>query len=279
MSILYIWEYTNYYAPILYQKNDLNCCVLCDCIDSKKGYIFQFSLCHKIHNMLQIIPAKDRYFSDMGNMNSHFLFSFADYYDPQNESFGNLRVFNDDFLKANSGFGMHPHHYYEIMTIMLAWTITHKDSLWNHMKITKNQIQVTDTSTGIRHSEINEWPEDLNLYQIWFAPEKTASQPIYYTANFEETDFTNTLFTLASGINEDKNVLSSQVSVKRWIFDANQTIEIKSDQHLFLYVTSGKIEINGKYTLGEKDQLRASDEAKITLKFLEKTDIIVIEST
>jgi len=62
-------------------------------------------------------------------MNSHFLFSFANYYDPQNESFGNLRVFNDDFLKAESGFPMHPHKYYEIMTIVLEGTITHKDSL------------------------------------------------------------------------------------------------------------------------------------------------------
>jgi hypothetical protein len=40
-----------------------------------------------------------------------------------------LRVFNDDFLEGNSGFGMHPHKYYEIMTIMLEGTITHKDSL------------------------------------------------------------------------------------------------------------------------------------------------------
>jgi quercetin 2,3-dioxygenase len=37
--------------------------------------------------MIKIIPKEKRYFSDMGRMNSYFLFSFADYYDPSNEKF------------------------------------------------------------------------------------------------------------------------------------------------------------------------------------------------
>lgn len=227
--------------------------------------------------MYQIIPKEKRFFSDMWEMNSYFLFNFAHYFDPENESFGNLRVFNDDFLKAKSGFPMHPHKYYEIMTIVFQWTITHKDSLWNHEKIHANEVQVTNTATGIYHSEFNEENEDLKLYQVWFSPPEMNIKPIYYTARFEEKDFENNVFTLASGIEENKNQLSSKVSVKRWIFEIWKKVQIDFQKYVFLYVTSWKIKINGKEILWEKDQLRSFGE-KIEIEFLEKSDFIVIES-
>lgn len=226
--------------------------------------------------MFQIIPSNKRFFSDMWDMNSYFLFNFAHYYDPQNESFGNLRVFNDDFLKAESWFSMHSHKYYEIMTIMLEWTITHKDSLWNHIKVSKNEIQVTNTSTGIMHSEYNEEKEDLKLYQVWFSPPEMNIKPIYYTAKFSEADFENDFFTLASGINKNKNMLSSKVSVKRGIFEAWQKVKIDFEKYVFLYLTTWKLKVNGNI-LEKKDQLRSFWE-KLDIEFLEKSDVIVIES-
>lgn len=229
--------------------------------------------------MISIIPSQNRYFSDMWNMNSYFIFSFADYYDPKNQSFWNLRVFNDDFLEWNSWFGMHPHKYYEIMTIMLEWTITHKDSLWNNIKISKNQIQITNTSTWISHSEINEEKESLNLYQVWFSPDEMNPKPIYYTASFEEWDFENNLKVLASWIDENSgNKLKSKVSVKRWIFDKEQVLDLNYDKYLFLYITSWKVRINNEIILNSKDQLRTFEEKVIKLEFLEKTDFILIES-
>lgn len=228
--------------------------------------------------MIQKIWSQERFFSDMWNMNSYFLFNFADYYEKNNESFGNIRVFNDDFLSTKSWFDIHPHKYYEIMTIILEWTITHKDSLGNHMKIWKNQVQVTNTSTWIMHSEINEGEEDIKLYQIWFSPPEMSKKPIYYTANFSDTDFKNNICILASGLIENKNKLSSEVTVKRWIFDKDQKINLHFNKHLFLYITKWKIRVNGKEELFDKDQLRCSEEEEIQVEFLEKTDFILIES-
>ncbi len=228
--------------------------------------------------MLQIIPSEKRYFSDMGNMNSHFLFSFADYYDVNNTHFWNLRVFNDDFLEWNSGFGMHPHKYYEIMTIMLEGTITHKDTLGNDIKVSKNQIQVTDTATGIMHSEINAESESLKLYQVWFSPDEMSPKPKYFTATFEEKDFENKLAVLGTGLQDHERGLTSKLSVERWVFDAGKVLEIDYEKHVFLYITSGSVKLHNWEVLQPKDQLRAFGEEKIMLEFLEKTDFILIES-
>lgn len=227
--------------------------------------------------MYQIIPSEKRFFSDMWKMNSYFLFNFSHYFDPNNESFWNLRVFNDDFLSAKSGFPTHPHKFYEIMTIVLEWTITHKDSLWNNIKVNKNEIQVTNTSTWITHSEFNEENKDLKLYQLWFTPNNISPKPIYYTSSFNQRDFENNLFTLASWIKENKNKLSSNLSVKRWVFEEWMKIIIYFNKYIFLYVTFGKIKINNKEVLLQKDQLRVFWE-KVEIEFLEKSDILVIES-
>jgi redox-sensitive bicupin YhaK (pirin superfamily) len=81
--------------------------------------------------MIQIIPAAKRYIADHGWLQSAHLFSFAEYFDPENVSFGNLRVFNDDTIEGRQGFGAHPHQDMEIVTIMLSGTLSHKDSMGN----------------------------------------------------------------------------------------------------------------------------------------------------
>ena len=43
--------------------------------------------------------------------------------------FGPLRVINEDVVAAGRGFGLHPHHDMEIVTVMVAGAISHRDSL------------------------------------------------------------------------------------------------------------------------------------------------------
>ncbi len=216
----------------------------------------------------------------MWNIKSHILFSFSNVFDESNMNWGQLRVYNDDFIAWKSWFPLHPHKYYEIITVMLSWTITHQDSLWNKEKISAWSIQVTNTGSWIYHSEFNEENEDILLYQIWFAPEKPVETPSYYTASFEEDTFKNTLFTLASWIEkQEKNTLISDVSIKRWIFDKWEMLHIPFLlEFWFLYVTSWKIQLESGDVIEPKDQIRIQREKEIHLTFLEKTEIIFIES-
>ena len=68
--------------------------------------------------MIRIRKAEERGHFDHGWLDTYHTFSFADYYDPTNMHFGPLRVFNDDYIAARSGFPMHPHSEMEIVTMV-----------------------------------------------------------------------------------------------------------------------------------------------------------------
>ena len=59
--------------------------------------------------MIKVIKHEDMGRSDRGWLHSLFHFSFADYYNPDNISFGALRVINDDRFDPHGGFDTHPH--------------------------------------------------------------------------------------------------------------------------------------------------------------------------
>ena len=65
---------------------------------------------------MQIIKAKDRFHLESDWLSAYWLFSFDRYYDPNNMTFGPLRVFNHDTVAGGGGFPTHPHREMEIVT-------------------------------------------------------------------------------------------------------------------------------------------------------------------
>lgn len=102
-----------------------------------------------------------------GWLNARHHFSFADYYDPEREDWGRLRVWNDDEIAAGSGFPPHPHRDMEIITYVREGAITHQDSLGNKGRTEAGDVQVMSAGTGIVHSEYNLEAETTRIFQIW----------------------------------------------------------------------------------------------------------------
>lgn len=76
-----------------------------------------------------IFKASERGLKDIGWLKSHFTFSFSSYANPLRNGFGLLKVFNDDFVESGKGFGLHPHLNMEIISVMLAGKMNHKDTM------------------------------------------------------------------------------------------------------------------------------------------------------
>ena len=120
--------------------------------------------------MITLRKSADRGHVQWGWLDTHHTFSFADYHDDNWVHFRTLRVMNEDRIAAEQGFGTHPHRDMEIITYVLAGGVQHQDSMGNSGVIRPGDVQRMTAGTGVFHSEINPFEDELYLYQIWIFP-------------------------------------------------------------------------------------------------------------
>src|SRR5512133_1782311 len=124
--------------------------------------------------------ADSRGYANHGWLLSRHTFSFANYYNPERNQFGALRVLNDDTVAAGKGFGTHPHDNMEIISIPLEGDLEHKDSMGNVAIIKEGDVQVMSAGTGIYHSEYNKNKDKrVKFLQIWVFPNQKNVKPRY----------------------------------------------------------------------------------------------------
>jgi redox-sensitive bicupin YhaK (pirin superfamily) len=141
---------------------------------------------------------------------TYHTFSFASYYDPRHESFGPLRVINEDRVKAGTGFGMytpfslpvfhlrplltnaigtHSHAEFLIFSYIVNGVLEHRDSMGNLENLKRGEVQFTSAGTGIRHSEYNRNRDsECHFLQIWAKPNKRGLKPHYETKKFTDEE-------------------------------------------------------------------------------------------
>ena len=130
--------------------------------------------------MITIRKSQDRGATKIGWLDSKHSFSFGDYYDPQNVSFGPLRVINEDWIAGGGGFAPHGHRDMEIVTYLIDGALQHKDSIGGGGVIRPGEIQRMSAGRGIVHSEFNASRErTAHLLQIWIMPSRTGLEPSY----------------------------------------------------------------------------------------------------
>lgn len=129
----------------------------------------------------------DRGHADHGWLYTYHTFSFASYYDPRHESYGPLRVINEDRVERGTGFGTHSHAEFLIWSYIVDGELEHKDSMGNLEKLRRGEVQFTSAGTGIRHSEYNRNKnEDTHFLQIWAKPNVRGLKPSYKTRKFTD---------------------------------------------------------------------------------------------
>jgi len=229
--------------------------------------------------MIKIIKADRRHFSGYGWLKTHWLFSFSNYYDPENIQFGALRVFNDDEVQPGTGFPTHPHREMEIITIVLSGEITHEDSMGNKSVIKAGDVQRMSAGTGLTHSEVNRGDRPAHFHQIWFYPEAFGLEPSYEQKSFSDSSWKNYICPIASGKGfQDVVTMNANATVFRAELHSGRSLSFDTDstRRLFVYVMSGDLEINAQ-KLSECDQARIDDVADLSLKTEGGAHFIIVD--
>lgn len=231
--------------------------------------------------MLKYIDSKKMGRSKLEWLDSHFHFSFAEYYNHKNIQFGVPRVINDDLISPHTGFDTHPHRNMEIITYVVEGEVAHADSMKNKHTLSRGQVQYMSAGTGVTHSEHNLGDKMLRLLQIWILPDNDGHTPNYGDYKFELTDrndqwmpiassYTNKSSTAPVRIHADINMAASIISGGKSL-----VFEVLKNRQAYLVLIEGEAEINGIH-LSQRDALEISEET-LTINALETSHLLIIE--
>ncbi|KAJ5767176.1 uncharacterized protein N7511_004792 [Penicillium nucicola] len=256
------------------------------------------------HAKIVLRRSSERGYAEHGGwLKSFHTFSFANYYDHHFQSFGSLRVLNEDRVSARNGFPTHPHRDAEIFSYILNGELTHRDSMLKKgaegdqgkqfFRMKRGDVQFTTGGTGIAHSEFNESNKQVHFLQIWALPWKHGLKPNYHTQTFSEADkrkaFVPILSPLAAGpeatiaqeeaavpkipgtipIHADfvmgAGIIEPKSSFK-WNVGAGEIVESKRKRNVYIHVPMTKQGMSKIMLDGREDAvLEEGDGAFITL--------------
>jgi redox-sensitive bicupin YhaK (pirin superfamily) len=230
--------------------------------------------------MITIRKSDDRGRANHGWLDTHFTFSFADYFDPEHVQFRTLRVLNDDRVAGGGGFPMHPHRDMEIVTYVLEGALEHRDSIGNGSVIKPGDVQYMSAGTGVTHSEANaSKTEPVHLYQIWMMPDKRGQKPAYDQKNFTETEKRGKLRLVASPDGREGSVKIRQDNeLYATVLGEGESVKhaLKPDRHAYVQVARGSVKLNGK-RLDTGDGAAISAEKSLELTGVKDAEVLLFD--
>lgn len=215
-------------------------------------------------------------------LDSSHTFSFNEYWEGSRIHFGALRVLNDDYVKASTGFGRHPHNNMEIVSIPLKGELTHADSTGEVKRtIRYGEIQTMSAGAGIFHSEMNNSEkEELNFLQIWIIPRRDGFKPEYHDHQITKLFERNKLKTIVSPNGDVGAKLNQSAWFSLGDFDSGiefvYKVHKREKQGVYFFIIEGEVEIDGE-VLNARDGFGISGVNSVHLKAIKDSKILSIE--
>ena len=230
--------------------------------------------------MIELRKSEDRGHANHGWLDSYHSFSFADYYDAQHMNFGPLRVINEDYIEAGSGFGTHGHRDMEIITYVLDGELAHKDSMGNGSVIRPGDVQRMSAGKGIMHSEFNHAEgKQTHLLQIWIEPSVKGIEPSYEEKHFSAEEKRGKLCLIASPEGQGASVIihqNAKVYVGHFDGAEQETFQISQDRRIYVHLAQGELSING-VRLKAGDALKLVQESALEMTEGVQAEVLVFD--
>ena len=219
--------------------------------------------------MMQVRKAAERGVAEHGWLSSRHTFSFAEYRDPGQIGFSDLRVINEDRVTPGQGFGTHPHRDMEIFSYVLGGTLVHSDSMGTGSQIKPGDVQLMSAGSGVTHSEFNgSEDEPVHFLQIWVVPNHTGGKSVYQQQHFSDADKRECLRLIISPDGRDGSLrIQQDTNVYAGLFDGDEcaTLTLDQNRHAYVHVARGSVELNGvELEAGDGARLRNPQTLQLT---------------
>ncbi len=230
--------------------------------------------------MFNKVESQQRHQMDRGWVKGRWTFSFNDYYDEENNDFGNLVVLNEETIMPGKGYNMHPNQDMEIITYVLEGELEHFDDITNKKTfIKKGELQVLSAGSGVMHSERNASQADPVTYlQFWFTPMEYEIKPFYSHVLFDASRSEKKLLKLFSNEGSAPGNIGQEINFYISTMKKGEKISYQpgADSKTFIFLIEGKIDMNGN-TLEKRDSIRTAYSPKLEIKSEEDSVFFLID--
>jgi quercetin 2,3-dioxygenase len=207
-------------------------------------------------------------------------FSFDDYYDPENDSFGAMRVFNDDRLIPGAVWPLHPHRDVEGLTYVVEGLFGHQDNVGGPFgPLPAGSVQRMTLGSGALHSELNaSKAEPMRFIQIWILPDTPSLPPGVEQRVFTKPDRTNRWLKVIGpeGGQPVKVHQDASVHVARLEPGAEATHELGTGRGAYLYLIDGAAALNGQ-AFATGDAAKITDETSFSTRADKLSELILVD--
>lgn len=222
--------------------------------------------------------ANERGHANHGWLDSYHSFSFADYHDPNQMGFRNLRVINEDRVQGGRGFGTHGHRDMEIISYVLSGALQHKDSMGNGSVLRWGDVQRMSAGRGVNHSEFNGSAEQtVHFLQIWILPSQRAITPSYAEKRFTPEEKRGRLKLLVSPDGAEGSLtMTADARLYATILGKEEKIEWVATRASWVQVARGMVRLNGEL-LSAGDGASRLEGGAIVLEGVDLAEVLVFD--
>jgi quercetin 2,3-dioxygenase len=230
--------------------------------------------------MITVRKSSERGVTRTNWLDSKHTFSFADYDDPAFESFGALRVINEDQVAGGSGFPPHRHRDMEIVTYILEGALEHKDSSGGGGIIRPGEIQRMSAGAGITHAEFNaSRDQPCHFMQIWIMPSQQGLSPSYEQKEIDPKAIINKFARIASSEpqpNEVRLVQDAEIWAAKLDADVEAIHNLAPGRRAWVQVTKGEVSVDTE-RLSAGDGAAVTDQAHVALRSRTPAEILLFD--
>jgi redox-sensitive bicupin YhaK (pirin superfamily) len=230
--------------------------------------------------MINIRRDKDIHDKQGGWFRARWHFSFDDYRDPENDSFGAMRVFNDDRLIPGAIWPLHPHRDVEGLTYVVEGLFGHQDDVGGaYGPLPAGSAQRMTLGSGALHSEQNASEnEPMRFIQIWILPDTAGLTPEVEQRVFTREDRTNRLLMIIGPRSSGAVSVHQDASVHVAALEPGIEVvhEIGEGRGVYAYLIEGAATFDGE-DVNTGDAAKVTDQRELRIRAREQSELLLVD--